>query len=775
MRRIFLLILLLPPLLCSDIRVWLQPSRASYDPGERLTIRWSYSGIPSSEKVKITLWREGASQNFCRIAQDVSISRGSYTWTIPSTCRNPRTGATEQLSGSRIRVRVRWQQHSVWGESSFFTVSSSGRSLSVSLTPSKSTYTEGETVLISWNYSGIPSSDRVIITIWKQGRSTNICRIARNVPISEGNYKWTVVKECVNPFSGAREDLTSGQFRIRVRWQGGNVYDESQNFVVNPARPGLTSLELVPSKSVYREGERVTIRWSGRKLPPSAKVRITIWRPGGGINICKIADNVPASSGRYFWTVPSSCTNPHTGSVEDLTSGRIKIRVRWQGHQSWMESQLFSVETVPSGTLTVQLLPQRPQYRTGEKVNLKWTSTGLDPSELLTAFFVERGQTQPLCKIKADLKASAGAVEISIPENCEDLSTHRTVSLLNKTLKVRLAADKNPSLYAETHEFTLIQGGPVLKVFVRDTLDNSFYHCHYGSVCLVNWQPLYFNNPSSINARIVLEKLDGTAICSFSAPLSRNKYGIKLGPPTCPVNVGEFYRVKVTAAGVEALSQNFEVVSQALPNLFVSKIICLTGPPVPEDSVKIIVKVANDGELASGPAWVNILLSKPHGRAIISLWSRQTRLPAITAGGSTDISVIAPLYEGRIRIDATADSRGNVEERNENDNEKNTICELEYSGLPKIYHFSIAPSTVSRGAPVTFRWHVFQADEIKIVHASTGIVIHQKNEPLSWQRDWDGSFHYTPTSSACYKLVAVNRLSNGAELRAEKTACVNVR
>ncbi len=775
MRKILFLFLLLPFLVSAQIRVWLQPTKNNYDPGERITIRWNYSGISDSARVKITLWREGANQNFCMVAQNISISRRSYTWTIPSTCSNPRTGASEQLSGGRIRVRVRWQQHNVWGESPFFRVSSTTRSLSVSLSPSRSTYTEGETVLINWNYSGIPSSGKVIITIWEQGRSPNICRIERNVPIAQRSYKWTVVKECVNPFTGAREDLTSGQFRIRVRWQGGNVYDESQNFVVNTAAPGLTELELIPSKAVYREGETVRIKWKSMNLPSSAKVRITIWRPHGGINICRIAADLPASRGSYSWTVPSSCTNLHTGATEDLTRGQIKIRVRWQGHQSWVESPFFSVEAVPSGTLSAQLLPQQMHYRAGEKITLKWTSTGLDSSQLLTVFLLERGQTRPLCKIKAGLRVSAGATELSFPEKCEDLSSHRTVSLLNKTLVVRLAAERNPSLYAETHEFVLIKGGPQLKVYVRDTFDNSFYHCHYGEVCQVNWQHLYFNDPSSINARIILEKTDGTAICSFSAPLSRNKYGIKLAPPNCSVNVGEFYRVRVKAAGVEALSQNFKVVSRGLANLFISKITCETGPPISEDSVKIIIKVANDGEVSSKPALINILLSKPHGRAIVSLWEHRAHLPTISAGGSAEVSVIAPLYEGQIRIDATADSSGIVEESNESDNRKNTICELEYKGQPKIYHFSILPSTVSRGSSVTFKWHVFQADEIRIVVASTGSLVHREDEPLPWLRDWNGTFHYRPTSSTCYKLVAVNKLSNGAELRAEKTACLNVR
>ncbi len=127
-----LLILLATGLFAQQItNVRLSPQKSSYKTLEFVTIYWDYTGlsIPSDAPVKITLWREGNSQNICKIAENVRITRGStgYQWTIPATCINPHTGTREDLTQGNLWVRVRWQRHTpaVYGESPHFTIKKS--------------------------------------------------------------------------------------------------------------------------------------------------------------------------------------------------------------------------------------------------------------------------------------------------------------------------------------------------------------------------------------------------------------------------------------------------------------------------------------------------------------------------------------------------------------------------------------------------------------------------------------------------------------------------
>lgn len=106
----------------SITNVRLSPVRSSYNSGETVTIYWNYSGIGKKEKVKITIWKEGNNKSICLMADDVTISQTHQNWTVPESCLNPRTGAKEELTTARIKIRIRWKSHPVWGESEWFRV-----------------------------------------------------------------------------------------------------------------------------------------------------------------------------------------------------------------------------------------------------------------------------------------------------------------------------------------------------------------------------------------------------------------------------------------------------------------------------------------------------------------------------------------------------------------------------------------------------------------------------------------------------------------------------
>ncbi|GEM_PF-2514802 len=115
--------------------VILIPTKGTYCVGDHVVIKWSYSNFNSSSnntsnnvnKVRITLWREGGTQNTCKIDKNIPLERGNtgYSWTIPATCINPHTSSVENLQTTKVRVKVRWQNPmvaEVSGTSPFFNI-----------------------------------------------------------------------------------------------------------------------------------------------------------------------------------------------------------------------------------------------------------------------------------------------------------------------------------------------------------------------------------------------------------------------------------------------------------------------------------------------------------------------------------------------------------------------------------------------------------------------------------------------------------------------------
>ena len=108
--------------------VRLEPAQSTYYVGNHVTIKWDASGLQNSDEVILTIFREGNSQNICRVfpGQKFPATQGAQgiSWTIPETCTNPNTGQEENLLQGRIKIRVRWTNWgaNVWGESPYFSI-----------------------------------------------------------------------------------------------------------------------------------------------------------------------------------------------------------------------------------------------------------------------------------------------------------------------------------------------------------------------------------------------------------------------------------------------------------------------------------------------------------------------------------------------------------------------------------------------------------------------------------------------------------------------------
>jgi len=224
----------------------------------------------------------------------------------------------------------------------------------VRFVPSRTSYFVGNQVSIYWSYTGlsIPSTASVKITIWRQGASQSTCLIAKNIPVNQGGagYPWTIPSTCVNPHTSATEDLTRGNLKVRVRWQGHTpaVYGESGWFTVQFSQKAITNVRLTPYRNTYNSGGMVTISWNYSGISSEDLVKITLWKEGASESSCIVGDNIRISAKQKSWTIRSYCVNPRTGIKESLTSRRLKLRVRWKGHPIWGESSWFKINPMLS-------------------------------------------------------------------------------------------------------------------------------------------------------------------------------------------------------------------------------------------------------------------------------------------------------------------------------------------------------------------------------------------------------------------------------------------
>jgi len=207
--------------------VTLVPSKNTYSVGEKLKIKWSYSGISSNANVKITLWKSNGTKSFCLIADNVQISRGSsgYSWTIPSKCKNPHDNKTYALAGS-YKVKIRWKKHPAGKFSNNFNIGivlfknwkkvidpslSRRKNLSLPLTVitpnSSSRWVKENTYEIKWR---LPM--KTLITTYRielYRKNTLVEKVCDKItlarPSKEYSYKWKIPRK-----------IMSGYYKVKI-------------------------------------------------------------------------------------------------------------------------------------------------------------------------------------------------------------------------------------------------------------------------------------------------------------------------------------------------------------------------------------------------------------------------------------------------------------------------------------------------------------------------------------------------------------------------------
>ncbi len=191
------------------------------------------------------------------------------------------------------------------------------QSIQVRVTPAPGPYRTGQDLTIHWTYSGIPSNALVKITIWREGGTQRLCRIAQDVAITRGSFPWHIPDngKCLPPGLDPNnpsnwEDLTTTRIKIRVRWQGSDVWGETYPLrIVRGA--SITVNHVVGYPGATRDscmlGQECEVRWDYSGFSnPSEKVQLLLFRQGGTNPICSTSGKL--SDRRMLWRLePSQC------------------------------------------------------------------------------------------------------------------------------------------------------------------------------------------------------------------------------------------------------------------------------------------------------------------------------------------------------------------------------------------------------------------------------------------------------------------------------------
>ncbi|GEM_PF-4204153 len=226
----------------------------------------------------------------------------------------------------------------------------------------------------------------------------------------------------------------------------------------------ITGVSISPAQSSYTTGTSVTIYWEFNEIDPDEPVKITLWKENSTRNNCLIIADLPIRTGTtgFRWNIPSTCINPHTGVEENLTEGRVKIRVRWQRHPVFRESQWFTIER-PAVITTgdVWLEPGKRVYSPGETVLIKWSfASSAPPSTVNNAVRItlrREGITQSICRIADNVPASMSTTGYSwtIPRTCPNPRTGNPEDLTHGNLNIRVRLKNTPEIAETRSPFTV--------------------------------------------------------------------------------------------------------------------------------------------------------------------------------------------------------------------------------------------------------------------------------------------------------------------------------
>lgn len=180
----------------------------SWPAGSTQNITWTSTGL-SGKTVNLILLKNGVTVG--NIAQGVSISLGSYSWTVGQHL----TGTV--VPGTGFEIKIKEKTTPVVVKSDIFTVAAVP-TLTLTSPNGGESLVNGSTRDITWNSTEL-SGKTVNILLYKNG--VTVGTIVKNVPASAGSYSWTVGQH-----SGGTAATGTG-YSIRIKEKSIPVVDNS--------------------------------------------------------------------------------------------------------------------------------------------------------------------------------------------------------------------------------------------------------------------------------------------------------------------------------------------------------------------------------------------------------------------------------------------------------------------------------------------------------------------------------------------------------------------
>lgn len=365
--------------------------------GNPLNVVWSYTGNPSN--LNITLLSNGNAVS--PVASNVAASAGSYSWTIPSG--TPAGNYQVQLTAGSLTVI-----------SDAFKIAAIAAPTITITSPISSTVVHvGETLNVSWVYTGSPSNLNIALI-----SNGNVVRtITSNYLASKKGYSWTIP-------SGT----PTGNYQVQI--SGSNFSTVTSNTFPVSSNSTITITNPV-SQMVFDPGDALKIIWTYTGAPGKLKINLV----QNGQTVQAIAQSVGVATGKYVWTLPKT-----------LTSGSYQVQI-FSANGATAISGAFTV--IGEQSLEITGPTSSSLIRTKTKTCITWSHTGY--INKINLQLIANGKV--VQTIGTNISANMGIYTWSVPAN-----------LQSGSYQIKITNTANSAVTAISPTFSLIGISPTITV-----------------------------------------------------------------------------------------------------------------------------------------------------------------------------------------------------------------------------------------------------------------------------------------------------------------------
>jgi poly(3-hydroxybutyrate) depolymerase len=291
--------------------------------GSSHAITWIASGLST---VDLSYTTDNGS-NWISIANSITASSGSYSWTVPNT------------PSTNCKVRIRSSADSTVSAVSnvVFTISSSlPPSINLLSPVGTESYDGNSTQAITWTSTNVTS----LKIDFTSDNGATWSNIASSITASSGTYAWTV------------PNITSGSCKIRLRSSSDTTVLSTSVDVFS-----ITAVQVVTSLTItspnggesWAGGSLHNITWTSSGVG-GIKIEFTT---NNGTSWNTITSAISASRGSYAWTLPNSTstlckvrlTSTTDASVVSASSSTFSILAPGTGQTLCLEENFVSSTT----------------------------------------------------------------------------------------------------------------------------------------------------------------------------------------------------------------------------------------------------------------------------------------------------------------------------------------------------------------------------------------------------------------------------------------------